>query len=181
MSSFHDAVMMSRRKYYYVGPPEIREAARKQPSGIPIRSVSDIETWLKSDPTERRNDESWVATFTINTDEVLRLAQRRSEHVACASGGPVLAAGEITIDGNIDVIEISNQSTGFCPGPESWNSVETVLNQLGVEHPGRFTNEIIFRRCPKCNERNIVKDAWYYCLICNSVLPEKWNFADDES
>ena len=103
---------MSHREYHYVGPAEIREVAQSQPTGVPIRSVEDIETWLKSGPTEQLADGSSVATFTISTDHILYLAPRRSEHVACASGGPVLSAGEITIDDEFNIAEISNQSTG---------------------------------------------------------------------
>ena len=167
---------MSHREYHYVGPKEILEAARMQPRGTPIPSAEHLAAWLRSDPTDRLADGSWVATFTIGADQILYLAPRRSEHVACASGGCVLSAGEITIDDAWSVVEISNQSTGYCPEPDSWDSVETVLDQIGLKHPGQFTNAVIFRRCPKCNERNIVKDAWYYCQCCNAELPDAWNF-----
>ena len=169
---------MSTREYHYVGPAEIREIAQGQPSGMPIQSTDDISKWLGTNPTEQLPDGNWVATFTVSTNHVLNLAPRRSEHVACASGGPVLSAGEITIDEEFNVAEISNQSTGFCPEPESWSSVESVLNRIGIQHPGEFTSSVIFRRCPKCSERNIVKDSWYHCQICDAVLPEAWNFAD---
>ena len=86
---------------------------------------------------------------------MLRLG--RSEHVACAAGGPVLSAGEITFDDECNVPEISNQSTGFCPEPESWSTVERALDRVGIEHPGGFTIAVVFRLCPKCHERNIVK------------------------
>lgn len=171
---------MSLREYQYVGPDEIREVSRTQPSGIPIRNVRDIETWLETGPTEQLPDGSWVATFTISTDQILYLAPRRSEHVACASGGPVLSAGEVTIDDEFNIAEISNQSTGFCPEPDSWKSVQPVLDQLGLNHPGEFTNAVVFRRCPKCKERNIVKDSWFYCQICDAKLPDTWNFTDSE-
>lgn len=152
------------------------EAARNQPPGLPVRTRRDIKIWLETDPTEQLPDGSWVATFIVSLNEVLFLAPRRSEHIACAAGEPVLSAGEITLDAEIDVIEISNQSTGFCPEPESWSAVRSVLDNLGIGHPGDFTNSVTFRRCPKCGERNIVKDAWYFCLLCASELPEQWNF-----
>ena len=167
---------MSRREYQYVGPIEIVETARSQPSGIQIRSSGDIAQWLQAAPTERLPDGTWVATFTVGTDETLRLAPRRSEHVACASGGPVLSAGEITIDDELNIIEISNQSTGFCPEPESWIAVQPVLERLGLSHPGQFTNAVVFRQCPKCKERNIVKGSWYQCQLCDAGLPSTWNF-----
>lgn len=49
---------------------------------------------------------------------------------------------------------------------------------IGVGHPGRFTTEIEFRRCPKCGERNVVKDEWFACEVCGSTLPLDWNFGD---
>ena len=56
--------------------------------------------------------------FVIDLTGTLRLAPRRSEHVACAGGGPVLSAGEIVFRrerGGWTVGEVSNQSTGYCP------------------------------------------------------------------
>ena len=172
---------MSPREYHYVGPPEIGETARNQPSGTPILSLEDISKWLATGPTEQLPDGNWIATFTVSTNHVLHLAPRRSEHVACASGGPVLSAGEITIEEDFRVPEISNQSTGFCPEPKSWKSVEFALNQIGIQHPGEFTTSVVFRRCPKCHERNIVKDSWYQCQICDAELPEAWNFTETKN
>ncbi len=173
-----DLMPMSRREYQYVGPREIRDVAGAQPSGTAIRTVGDLSRWLESEPTEHTPDGNWIATFTVSVDEVLHLAPRRSEHVACAAGGPVFSAGEITIDDEYNVVEISNQSTGFCPEPESWPTVETALNRIGLTHPGRFTDAVMFRLCPQCNQRNIVKDSWYYCQVCDARLPESWNFAN---
>jgi len=42
-----------------------------------------------------------------------------------------------------------------------------------------FTNEFTFRRCPRCEERNLVRDGDFTCAICDAVLPASWNFADD--
>jgi len=169
---------MPPRQYKYVGPREIREVACTQPSGTAIKTARDLSRWLESKPTESTAAGNWIATFTINVDETLYLAPRRSEHVACAAGGPVLSAGEITLDNELNVAEISNQSTGFCPEPDSWPTVENALNRIGLNHPGRFTNAVVFRLCPKCNQRNIVKDSWYYCQLCDAKLPQTWNFMD---
>ena len=168
---------MANREYQYVGPEEILEVAKTQPSGTPVLTREDISAWLETDSTERLPDGAWIATFTVGTDQVLYLAPRRSEHVACAAGGPVLAAGEITIDAECSVTDISNQSTGFCPEPESWTSVELVLERIGLDHPGEFTTAVIFRLCPKCHERNIVKDSWFHCQLCDAKLTDAWNFS----
>ncbi len=174
-------MLMQRREYQYVGPPEIQEIARTQPRGTAINSVGDLVTWLESNPTDQTPEGNWIATFTICIDLVLCVAPRRSEHVACAAGGPVLSAGEITIDNEFNIPEISNQSTGFCPEPESWSTVQLVLDRIGVQHPGEFTNDVVFRLCPKCRESNIVKDSWFYCQLCDAKLPENWNFTDTEN
>jgi hypothetical protein len=170
---------MDNREYHYVGPSEIRDRARTQPSGTWISSLGDLRTWLATAETDRLPDGTCVATFTITLNGELIIGSRRSEHVACASGGPVLSAGEITFDGNLTVIETTNQSTGFCPEPESWSFVATALDRIGLVHPGRFTTEIVFRLCPACHERNVVKDSWYYCALCDGKLPEYWNFPRD--
>ena len=170
---------MNNRKYHYVGPHEIGEAARKQPSGTRILSLGDLHTWLATADTDRMVDGTSIATFVISLNNELLLAPRRSEHVACASGGPVLSAGEISFDDKFVVTEITNQSTGFCPEPESWASVETTLDRIGLVHPGRFTTEIVYRLCPACHERNAVKDSWFYCALCDGKLPEQWNFNGD--
>lgn len=54
-----------------------------------------------------------TVTFVIDLDGKLRLADRNSEHVACAGGGPVLAAGEMTFlaDGpDLEVVDVNNNS-----------------------------------------------------------------------
>ena len=76
----------------------------------------------------------------------------------------------------VQVAEVSNQSTGFCPEPESWPAVAVALDRLGVPHPGRFTTEVLFRRCEQCGERNVVRDGWFVCGVCGADLPERWNF-----
>jgi len=45
-----------------------------------------------------------------------------------------------------------------------------------VPHPGWFTTEIVFRRCERCDQRNVVKDDWFVCDVCGAGLPERWNF-----
>lgn len=73
------------------------------------------------------------------------------------------------------VDEVSNQSTGYCPNPDSWPAVAAALDRIGVSHPGDFTHKVIFRRCPACAERNIVRDDNFVCALCDSPVPEYWN------
>ena len=126
-----------------------------------------------------RRGELLAATFVVNLEGRLRIADCHSEHVACSGGGDVLAAGEMlfSIDGlDVSVEQVSNQSTGYCPEPESWVAVGRALDSAGIAHPGVFTTACEFRRCESCGERNIVKDRWFYCDICGAKLPDHWNF-----
>jgi hypothetical protein len=111
----------------------------------------------------------------------LWIADRHSEHIACARGGPVLSAGELTFQidrrtKQVEVVAVTNQSTGFCPEPESLPAVAAALDGLGIEHPGEFTTAMIFRRCANCGTTNVVKDGWFECAICGRELPGEWNF-----
>jgi hypothetical protein len=121
-------------------------------------------------------------TFVVALDGRLRLAARRSEHVALADGNDVLAAGEIAFTPagpGWHVIEVTNQSTGYCPDPDSWPAVGEALDRIGMRHPDDFTDKIIFRRCPACGERNVVRDNDFTCAQCDSALPTQWNFGSN--
>jgi hypothetical protein len=162
--------------YRYVGPAEIRDRVAGRPAGTRVSSVSDLLAWVR----RADEDQDLVAvTFVIDEKGDLLVADRRSEHVACAGGGPVLSAGEMFFrisNDIIEVAEVSNQSTGYCPEPESWPEVAAALDRIGVTHPGRFTRQIVFWLCEKCGERNVVKDDWFVCGVCGAELPEGWNF-----
>ena len=168
--------IVKNRHYKYVGPKEILEIATNQPTGIALDSKACVEKWLRGHETEIRDDGMYVMTFTLMPNGEFRIAPRRSEHVACASGGPVLSAGEVVFDSKLNIKEISNQSTGFCPEPISWNEVETALDRIGIQHPREFTTAVVFRLCQQCGQRNIVKDDWFVCGICESELSRDWNF-----
>jgi len=117
-------------------------------------------------------------TFVIDLSGRLLLAPQRSEHVACAQGEAVLSAGEITFVRDRqgwEVAEVSNQSTGYCPDTTSWPVVQAALADAGIDPPGAFTHPIVFRRCPGCGQRNIVKDDHFVCAVCDGALPDVWN------
>ncbi len=167
--------------YPYVGPIEIRERCRNAPKGTVIASAQDLENWIEGRDVERKEESVVILTFVIDEQEQLRVAERNSEHVACAGGESVFSAGEmfVRVDKQWIAEEISNQSTGYCPEPESWEVVSRVLDRIGIAHPGEFTQEIVFRLCPECGERNIVKDEWFVCAVCESELPREYNFGDE--
>ena len=74
------------------------------------------------------------------------------------------------------MIDVSNLSTGYCPSPDCWPSVERALDEAGLAHPGAFTEPCDFRRCTACGERNVVRDGWLVCGVCGVDLPSEWNF-----
>ena len=163
------------RHYRYIGPADLLATVQPGSEGQPIRTPDDLDAWLGTRTDEEQGE---PFTFVIDLDSTLRLAPRRSEHVVCAVGAPVLSAGEITFlhdRGHWTVSQISNQSTGYCPDPASWPAVNDALDRVGLSHPDHFTDPITFRRCPRCHERNLVKDDYFICAICDAELPRTWN------
>ncbi|GAA2631541.1 hypothetical protein SMC26_22550 [Actinomadura fulvescens] len=135
---------------------------------------------------QHRADRRGAPDNGVDATMTLVLAPQRSEHVACAGGGPVMGVGEVTFArgrGQWLVYEISNQSTGYCPDVTSWTAVEAALDRAGIDHPHAFTHPIEFRRCPRCRQRNIVKDDHFVCAVCQAPLPSSWNVdePDDEA
>jgi hypothetical protein len=70
---------------------------------------------------------------------------------------------------------VTNQSTGYCPEPESWPAVAAALDRIPLPHPGGFTPSFIFRRCPACVQLNVVKEGDFTCAVCGADLPLRWN------
>lgn len=165
--------------YTYVGPAQILEEARHQASGFEVRTLDELRVWLQAEGAVRGRE--LTLTFVIDEAGILRLADRHSEHVACAGGRPVLSAGELTfsvIGEKVRLKAASNQSTGFCPEPSSWPDVQRVLDAIGVAHAGDFTSAFDFRRCPSCGQTNLIKEGVFRCDACEAELPVTWNYAD---
>jgi len=174
---------MKHRLYRYVGPEEIRKRVAAQPDRSCIKSREDLRVWVaRAEPNARRRD--YVpATFVVDISNQLWLADRRSEHVACAAGGSVLAAGELVISESgktVEVIEATNQSTGYCPEPACWSAVATALDGAGIPHPAGFTTAFQFRRCDGCGSTNLIKDDVFECSVCGGALSGDWNYEREE-
>ncbi|MFJ9776243.1 hypothetical protein ACIRVF_34265 [Kitasatospora sp. NPDC101157] len=173
------------RAYRYVGPPELRELATGGGRvGQPVRTESGFAAWVGARPAAELAE---PFTFVVDLGGALRLAPRRSEHVACANGELVLSAGEIGFqrsDGGgaggagWEVGTVSNLSTGYCPDVVSWPAVAAALDRIGLPRPGGFTQAVVFRRCPDCGQCGIVREAHYVCVFCDADLPERWNVDD---
>jgi hypothetical protein len=163
------------RQFEYVGPVEIRDRVRHSPGGTPILSYEALLNWLREVGTEVSGESGW-ATYVVDLNGQFVVAPRRSEHVACARGGAVLAAGEVRFSTRGHVLEITNNSTGYCPAEDCWESVRSALHRAALKYPFEFTFVARFRWCPSCGERNLVKDDWYQCALCEAELPLIWNF-----
>ncbi len=165
--------------YPYVGPPEIRNRVSPATPGKPVLSESDILNWI--DETNQAPDETntITATYVVNQDCIMLIADRHSEHLACAGGEPVLSAGEITFEINCrksEVVYVSNQSTGYCPKPSSWKAVREALDKADIKSPSFFTATFEFRKCMNCDTVSIIKENHFCCSVCDSQLPYEWNF-----
>jgi hypothetical protein len=173
-----EANEQTSRHYHYVGPHDLRQLLEQPSDRTPIRQPDDVCAWMRAAHQKLTADQPITATFVIDTDGQLWIADRHSEHVACAAGRAVMAAGEITfaIDTRqIEVVEITNQSTGYCPEPESWTAVARTLAAISIAHPPDFTHLFLFRRCGKCGTINIIKEDVFECAVCEATLSRAWN------
>ncbi|MFG3029887.1 hypothetical protein ACGFZJ_15440 [Streptomyces sp. NPDC048253] len=159
------------RRYGYVGPQDVRRAVVPGAGGRVIRCAADLDAYAMAEEGE-------PFTYVVGLDGLLRLAPRRSEHVACAGGADVLGAGEISFRRTPlgpRVHEVSNQSTGYCPDPDSWPAVAAALDGAGIGRPDGFTHALVFRRCERCGENSVVREGVFVCVFCDSDLPLVWN------
>lgn len=159
--------------YPFVGNRGLLEEARARgPTGVPWLSANQGLLPLVAGLLEEG------ATFVVSLGGVVLVAPRRSEHVACAGGLEVLAAGELFFTasaGRLTVTRTTNQSTGYCPDLESWGALAAALLKAGVDAPIGFSPEFLFRRCDACGELSVVKERWFVCPFCDAELPRAWN------
>ncbi|WP_110514314.1 hypothetical protein [Herpetosiphon llansteffanensis] len=168
------------RMYWYVGPIELSHMPKPLPSRSQIRQRADVEAWIAAQPRDTGKHQQLTATFIIDQALQLWLADQRSEHVVCARGAAVLAAGEISfvLEANrLIYCELTNQSTGYCPEPTTWTVVQQVLDSIGLPHAGAWATSYEFRRCPACAMLNLIKEHWFFCAVCEHELPRQWNCA----
>jgi hypothetical protein len=167
-----------RQTYRYIGPKKIGARAPAAPAGIRVESPEDVLRWVRQTGQESTPAKNVTATFVIDETGSLRIADRRSEHVACAGGQPVKSAGEMTftvVAKRVSVTWVTNQSTGYCPEPDSWPEVKGALSRAGIPAPDGFSLAFVFRRCQHCGFINLVKDEVFECGVCSTPLPAKWN------
>jgi hypothetical protein len=171
------------RLYHYAGPDGVAQSVMDCTAGVSIQTIDDVARWISDTQQKPDADGTVMATFVVDEMGTLRIADRRSEHVACAGGGPVLAAGEITfgrIGKSWEVLALTNQSAGYCPEPQSWQAASIALKaaKLNYGGPDRFEPAFEFRRCPCCAAINLVHDGLFECSLCGAGLTAHWNFAE---
>ncbi|WP_145230449.1 hypothetical protein [Gimesia algae] len=169
---------MMLKQYNYVGPSEIQAQLNSVPFSQPVDTAQSLLQQLHQLNNDLHESPFLTVTFVIDKEGNLRICDRHQEHVACARGRPVLSAGEMTFayqNADYHLERITNQSTGYCPEPDSWQVVDSALKQLGIQYPDFFEPAYDFRRCPRCTQINLIKDNYYYCAVCETDLPAFWN------
>jgi len=165
------------RLYAYVGNQDLKALPHSTHRQL-IRCEADAISFMKLE-NDLRKPFQVTTTFIVDAGGLLWIADRHSEHIACARGGSVQAAGEMTFTGanqRILEIEASNLSTGYCPKPECWGAVEQALKICELPHGDALATAYDFRRCVDCGMRNLVKDSCFECSVCGGELPLQWNF-----
>ena len=167
--------------YRYVGPKRIADRVPDAPTGTPIRSPADVLAWVAAPGPQPDRAGLLIVTFVIDQSGTLLVADRQSEHVACAGRQPVFSAGEMTflVSGKVvEMAEVSNQSTGYCPEPESWPAVAAALAAARLSGLDGFSPSCVIRRCVHCDQKNLVKDNVFECQVCGKELPTTYNCRD---
>ena len=170
---------MQSKLYPFVGPVSLRPLAGIASERHALQSEDGLRAWVTESGVRLRRGSQITFTFVLLPDSQLFLADRRSEHISCAQGQAVLSAGEMTFlfDGTRLLLdEVTNQSTGYCPEPESWPAVGTALASLGFKAADEFTHAFDFRFCSNCRTTNIIKDQIFECPACGGELPHDWNY-----
>ena len=91
-----------------------------------VTSVDAVCDWIEETKPEPEWDGTLPAIFVVDLSGTMWFADRRSEHVACARVEDVSVAGEMFFErnkGTIMVARVTNQSTGYCPEPETFPAV----------------------------------------------------------
>lgn len=165
------------KTYKYIGSPDFIPKG-EFPQRLLVQGVEKLSCWMIEHRNELDIEECIAATYVIDTDNQFWIADRSSEHVACAREGKVFAAGEVFfsgIDGVPYIDRITNQSTGYCPEPSSWKAVAQSLSKLVIDYPSEFDPAFEFRNCEKCDTLNVIKDEYYSCMSCYEDLSEVYN------
>lgn len=167
------------RRYRFIGRACFIPKKEAMPPRFHVTSPDAVVDWIERTQPEPEWDTSLPATFIVDQGGTMWIADRRSEHVACARLGDVLAAGEIFFEHNagaISAARVTNQSTGYCTEPESFPAVAQSLSMVGIDCPSEYDPAFTFRYCHPCQNVCIIKDDDFTCPVCSGALPLDWNF-----
>lgn len=165
--------------YPYVGPPAILKAVRLDTPRHEVTAAHLLTDWAIKWVGFGSRDTRFTFTYVVQPPARLFVADRHSEHVACARAGAVLTAGEITFErsgGFLSVVETSNLSTGYCPESHSWPALSSALVVSGFQPLEGFTFPFEFRYCVQCSHSCVIKDGVFECPACGHELPTSWNY-----
>jgi hypothetical protein len=117
------------RRYRYLGSSDLLSVA-EWPQRQRVLSAADVRQWITVTGQTLSPDRMVTATFVVTEDGFLWIADRHSEHVHCARGQVVQSAGEMMFQlmpNKVEVVAVTNQSTGYCPELESYRPVVSAL------------------------------------------------------
>lgn len=167
--------------YSYIGAASLKSDESFDTPRVLVAVAEDALTAAqRAQPPKRAC--STVFTYIVDVNGLLWIADRHSEHVACARGEDVFSAGEMTFEvegASVLVTDVTNQSTGYCPEPESWPAVAAALEKIGIPYPPSFTRAFLFRLCESCGQTNVVKEGDFTCAVCGTELRQEWNFSHE--
>ncbi len=95
----------------FIGRESFIPKADEMPDRFELTSSDDVRDWIDKTRLEPEWDDTLPATFIVDLAGALWIADRRSEHVACARMTPVLAAGVIFFEqrkGKVHVARVTN-------------------------------------------------------------------------
>lgn len=147
------------RSYRYIGPPDLIPKGAFPPRTL-VDSRNTLKNWITDHADEIDIEDNIAATFIVDINYLLWIADRSSEHVECARESDVLSAGEIFstyLNGEPAIDHITNQSTGYCPEPESYPAIKRALYTTDISYPASYEPEFIFRLCTKCEAKDSQK------------------------
>ena len=158
--------------FQYVGPRRLYSLASQTPKGKLLSGFNALREWIRK---TNEPEEIW-ATYVVSLDCNVLIAERQYEHVTCAGRQDVLGAGEVLLSADAEIMEISNYSTGYCPDVTSIHATQRAFARCCSTQFSGFSYAAEFRKCSDCGARNVVRDSWFFCAVCDSPLNSRWNF-----
>jgi hypothetical protein len=116
------------------------------------KGVAFVESRLKRLPTR---DETWEADFEALPEPIDQSVTHYRGMVVTKEDGSLLF--ESHVHGRPSVDDLATILA---------HAMRRPLDGDARRPNGRFTTEVIFRLCPRCGERNVVKDGWFAYQVC---------------